>query len=163
MESFFLKKLLTYMQTINLCPKKSSTCQACQHWSRRTFCRPPHWIFYTSSFRVLKGFCPGSVVSGEDETPGYTVCSHYFQSFIVQPYSQKKSTKKNSSLKHIPSNKKISSLGVPIDRRLVYAIAVRPFLLQQERDPFTDLRRGQSIFDKSMNYDVHSFCLFTPL
>ena len=34
---------------------------------------------------------------------------------------------------------------------------------KQERDPFTDLRRGQSIFDKSMNHDVHSFCLFTPI
>ncbi len=56
---------------------------------------------------------------------------------------------------------------------------------KQERDPFTDLRRGQSIFDKSMNHDVYSFlpvhtnlrqsfclfprllrqrfCLFTPL
>ncbi len=34
---------------------------------------------------------------------------------------------------------------------------------EQERDPFTDLRRGQSIFDKSMNHDVCSFCLFTPI
>ncbi len=35
--------------------------------------------------------------------------------------------------------------------------------VKQERDPFTDLRRGQSIFDKSMNHDVHGFCLFTPI
>ncbi len=34
---------------------------------------------------------------------------------------------------------------------------------EQERDPSTDLRRGQSIFDKSMDRDVHSFCLFTPI
>ena len=33
---------------------------------------------------------------------------------------------------------------------------------KQERDPFTDLRHGQSIFDKSMSH-VHSFCLFTPI